>query len=205
MKKNPLNEITKEEIERIFETPGKVRGVVFFTDAKYILEKKGKEGLEKVKEETKRMGHFIDYQKINSFEWYPVGLRVISLLAIKRAFGWSEKEIFEMGNYAPKVSIIVKLLLKYFISLKRSVQEVPRYWRKHYTIGKISCPEFHEDEKWLVIRVEGIKIHPILCVHLRGYFLRIAQYVIKSKKIEIKEVKCIHRGDPYHDFLFNWE
>jgi len=200
-----VSQISKEEIEEIMKHKGEVRGVVFQTDRRFIILKKGEEGLKKVEEETKNLGYPIEYEKVNPLEWYPVGLRVISLIAIKRAFDWQDKDIFEMGNAAPKYSFVVKMLLKYFISLKRSVAEVPNYWRKHFTVGKISCPEFHEDEKWLIIRLEGIKIHPILCTHLAGYFLRIAQYVIRSPKIIIREEKCMFKGDPYHDFLFRWK
>jgi hypothetical protein len=195
----------KEEVEKILQVEGMVRGVVFQTDAQYILEKKGEKGLEKVEKETEKLGCPIKYEKIKPFQWYPIGMRVISLLAAKKAFGWGDEEIFDMGNSAPKFSLIVKMLLKYFVSLKKSFQESPHYWRKHYTVGKIELPEFHEDKKWLIIRLKDIKIHPILCTYLAGYFLRIAQYVIKSPKIEIKEIKCMHRGDPYHDFLFKWK
>lgn len=197
--------ISTQEIEGIMKTPGKVRGAVFQTDARGILAKEGKEGLEKVKEETKNLGCPIDYENVKALEWYPSGLRTISLLATKSALEWSDKEIFDMGNAAPKFSIIVKMLLKYFVSLKKSVSQIPIYWGKHWTIGKISNPEFHEDEKWLIIRLEGVKFHPLYCNYLAGYFLRISQYVIKSPKITIEETKCMHRGDPYHDFLIKWK
>ena len=35
------NQITKEEIKKLMEIPGKVRGVVFLTDLEYVKEKKG--------------------------------------------------------------------------------------------------------------------------------------------------------------------
>ncbi len=200
-----MKAITQREIDSIMQTKGEVRGAVFQTDSQYVLEKKGREGLKQVEEETKKMGHPIDYGSIKSLGWYPAGLRAISLIAIARIFNWGEKEIFDMGNLAPKFSIIVKMLLKYFVSLKKSVSQIPIYWGKHWTAGKISNPELHEDKKWIVIRIEGIKLHPIFCAYEAGYFLRIAQYVIKSPKITIKETKCMHRGDSSHDFLFQWE
>lgn len=194
----------KEEIEKIMATPGKARGVVFTQDMGYILEKGGQAALKKVESETERLGHPIDYMKIKPLAWYPIGLWVAHLLAVKQALNWENKDISDMGNAAPKYSILVKMLLKYFVSLKKSYQESPHYWRKHFTVGHLELPEFHEDEKWLIVRQCDIKIHPITCTLFSGYFLRIAQYVIKSPKITIKEVKCMHRGDPYHDFLFTW-
>lgn len=199
------NQLPGNEIEKAMAVEGEIRGVVFVTDSQYVLKKEGQEVLQKVEETTKKMGYPIKFKDIKPFRWYPVGLYVVFLLAVKKTLAWGDKEIFDMGNAAPKQSVVVKMILKYFVSLKKSVAEISNYWRKHFTIGKISCPEFHEEEKWLIIRMEDIKIHPILCTLLSGYFLRIAQYVIKSPKISIKETKCMFRNDPYHDFLFTWE
>lgn len=199
------NQLPGNEIEKAMAVEGEIRGVVFVTDSQYVLKKEGQEVLQKVEETTKKMGYPIKFKDIKPFRWYPVGLYVVFLLAVKKTLAWGDKEIFDMGNAAPKQSVVVKMILKYFVSLKKSVAEISNYWRKHFTIGKISCPEFHEEEKWLIIRMEDIKIHPILCTLLSGYFLRIAQYVIKSPKINIKETKCMFRNDPYHDFLFTWE
>lgn len=196
--------VDKEKIERIMATPGKARGVVFTQDRGYILEKVGEEALKNVQAETEKMGHPIDYMNIKPLVWYPIGLWVVHLLAVKQALNWGDKEIFEMGNEAPKFSIMVKMLLKYFVSLKKSYQESPHYWRKHFTVGHLELPEFHEDEKWLIVRLGEFKIHPITCTLLAGYFLRIAQYVIKSPQVKIQEVKCVHQGDPCDDFLFTW-
>lgn len=52
--------LTKNEIEDLMKKPGQVRGVVFVTDAKYILNKKGEEGLKKVEEKTKEWGQPIN-------------------------------------------------------------------------------------------------------------------------------------------------
>lgn len=184
---------------------GKARGVVFVEDREYLLSKEGEEALKKVEEATREMGYPIDYAGIKPLEWYPLGLWIVHLLAVKQALNWGDKDIFAMGNAAPKFSIVVKMLLKYFVSLKQSYNQAPHYWRKHFTVGKITLPKFHEEDKWLIVRLEDVKLHPIACALLAGYFLRIGQYVIKSRHITIEEVKCMHRGDPYHDFLFKWQ
>jgi len=194
-----------EEIKKIMEVEGKVRGVVFQTDAEYVRLKKGEEGLKTLEKKTKEFGYPIDYDQVKTMEWYPVGLRVISLLAAKEAFNWGEKEIWDMGNSAPKYSFIVKMLMKYFLSARRSFQESPKYWIKHYNIGKLEAQEFNEKEKYLILRLHNFKIHPILCTYYLGYYLRIAQYVIRSEKITIEETKCMFKGDPYHEFKIKWE
>jgi len=200
-----MKKITKAEIKKLMEIPGKVRGVVFATDLEYVKEKKGERGVGLLKKKIEEWGNPIDYKKVKVTEWYPVGLRAISLLAIKEAFGWGDKEIKDLGNCAPKYSFIVRMLMKSFLSLKRSFEETPKYWTKHYTVGKLEDYEFNDKEKYLVLRLHDFKIHPILCIYYLGYYLRISQYVFESEKITIEETKCMFRGDAYHEFVIRWE
>ena len=112
-------EKNNEEIERLKGLTGEEKGVSFLTDLEYVKSKKGEEGIKALEEETKKLGCPIRYKEIQSTKWYPIGQRVVSLLAAQRAFGWGEKEIFEMGNTAPKRSLIVRMLMKYLISVKK--------------------------------------------------------------------------------------
>ncbi len=197
--------MTKEEITKLIKVPGKVRGQPFITDIEYLKNKVGEEGVVLLKKKIKEWGDLFDYEKIETMEWYPIGFRVLSLLAIKETFNWGDKEIFDLGNAAPKHSFIVKLLMKYFLSPLRTFQESPKYWEKHYNIGGVECVELNEKKKYGIVRVKNFKIHPIFCIFHRGYFLRLAQYVLKSDKITIEETKCMFKEDPYHEFLIKWE
>ncbi len=200
-------QLTKEEIQRLIEIPGKARGQVFLTDWEYIREKKGKEGINLLKEKMGLLGNPMDYEKIKTFEWYPVGLRAVSLLVIKEVFGFGDREISEMGNLAPKHSFIVRLIMKHFLSVSKAFQESPHYWEKHYTIGKLEAVELNEREKYLILRLKDFKVHPVLCTYFfeDGYFLRIGQYVLKSPRVTSEETKCMFRGEPYHECLIKWE
>ena len=197
--------LTKTEIENLIKAPGQVRGVVFNTDAEYVLREKGEEELRRVEEKTKEWGCPIDYKNIRNMEWYPVGLRVVSLLAIKTVFNWDDEKIKDMGHSAPSHSFVVKLLMKYLLTLKQTYEKSPGYWTKHYTVGELKTPEHNEKEKYLVIRLKEYKFHPIICIYFQGYFQRIAQYVIKSEKFTTEETKCMHRGDLYHEFVVHWQ
>jgi hypothetical protein len=81
-----MDEIKKEELDKLMKIEGEVRGVVFQTDAKYVLEKEGEEGLKKLEERVKGLGYPIDYRKGEALDSHPIGLRVISLLLIKDTF-----------------------------------------------------------------------------------------------------------------------
>ena len=199
------NQISTEEIKNLMKLPGKVRGVVFQTDAEYVKEKKGEKGLELVKKTLKKIGCPIDYEKIKATGWYSVGLRVISLLIIKDVFNWSDKEIETMGNAAPKYSFIVRLLMKYFLTFPMSYKQSPVYWKKHYTVGELEAPDYNLQKKYYIIRLKKFKIHPILCAYLGGYFVRIGQFVLKGSDFKVKETKCMFSGDSYHEFLITWK
>ncbi len=126
---------------------------------------------------------------------------------IKDTFDWPDKEISNIGNAAPKYSFIVKMLMRYFISLDRGIKETSKYWEKHYSFGRLEPYKFSEKEKYVIMRLYDFKVHPILCTYLfeDGYFMRIGQYMTKGKDFSSKEIKCMHKGDPYHECLITWK
>lgn len=198
--------LDKKTIEEILKIEGKVRGAVFQTDAKYVLEKKGEEGLKMVEAEIKKIGQPISYGKeIMVTGWYPLSWRLFSLLTIQKVFNWGEKEIFEMGNSAPKYSFIVKTLLRYFVSLKKTFTESSKYWKEHYSVGELEAPEINIKRKYVVLRLKDFKIHPILCIYLKGYFKAVAQLVVRTENMTIEETKCIFKDNSYHEFVISWE
>lgn len=198
--------INQEEIKKILEIKGSVRGAVFQTDAQYVLEKQGNEGLKKLEDIVAQTGQPIKYNKeVRATSWYPLNWRILSLLCIKDAFNWDDEEIFKMGLSAPKYSFIVKTLLRYFVSLEKTFAESSKYWREHYTVGSLEAPEINIEGKRLVIRLNDFEAHPILCSYFKGYFRAIANLVVKTNKMTIREDKCTFRGDQSHEFTIEWE
>lgn len=200
-----MEKITREEIKKLTEIPGKIRGQVFFTDFEYVKQIKGEKEANRLKEKMEEWGNPINYEKIKIAEWYPVGLRAVSLLIIKETFSWDDKEIEELGKSAPKLSFIVKTLMNFFLSIKRSFQESPNYWRKHYLIGELIPAEINEEKKYFYLHLKNFKVHPIICIYLTGFFCTIASFVLKTTKVKCKETKCVFKGDGYHEFLIRWE
>lgn len=199
-------ELTKELAKKLMEIKGEVKGVVFKTDAEYILKEKGEEGLRKVEEEIKKLGYVIDYQKVKAMDFYPVGLRAISLLAIKKVFNFDDEKIKEMGLFATKTSLMVKILMKFFLSIQRVfLVEAPRLWKKHWTQGELIPVELNEEKKYSIIKVRGFSLHPIHCKYLEGYFSGILKMLVKSSEITCQETKCTFKGDKEHEFLIKWK
>lgn len=202
-----MNQILdKKVIQDLMKIEGEARGVVFKTDAEYVLKEKGEEGLKKLEEELEKLGQPINFKEIKTMAFYPIGLRAVSLLAIKKVFGFNDEKIKEIGLFATKTSLIIKLFVRYFLSVQRVfMKEAPRLWAKHYTIGELNTVELNEEKKYGIIRLKGIDIHPIVCCYLEGYFCGILHLILKSSRITSIESKCTFRGDEYHEFLLKWE
>jgi len=202
-----MEETKKEEIKRLMEIEGQVRGVVLKTDAAYVLAEKGEGWLKKIEEEIEKLGHPLNYQKIKSMDFYPVGLRVLSLLAIKKTLNFDDEKIKDMGLVATKKSLIIKLFVRYFLSVERVFfQEAPRIWQKHWTRGTLVPVELSEEKKYGLLRLKDFDLHPLYCsVYLCGYFPGILQMLVKSPKITCQETKCSFKGDGWHEYLLKWE
>ena len=194
----------KETADRIMKFSAKVLGMGLETHGKYIEEREGKKGLKKIEEKMKKLGYPLKFEEIKTFKYYPVGLADLVIIVAKEIFNWTEKDIFEMGNVAPKYSLFTKILAKYFLNLEQTTKEIPKYWRKHFTEGELEI-ELHKKEKNAIVHLEYNITHPLVCIFFAGYFLRIATYVIKSPKINIKETRCQFKGDSYHEFLISWQ
>ena len=197
--------VGKEEVEKIVQNKGNVRGEVFRTDATFIQKKKGEEGLMAVEKEMAELGYPVIFKEIKAGGWYPESLSVLTILVAKDLFNWTEKDIFEMGNSVPKYSFIVKTLMGYFLSFKRFMAEVPKYWKKHFDFGELEVAKFDEEKKYVILREKGYKFHPLMCLYHAGYYQEITKYIIKSEKITIEETKCMFKGDPYHEYVIRWE
>lgn len=194
--------LDKKSIDELLAVPGEVKGVVFQTDANYVLKNKGEEGLKLLEEKTNELGLPINYREASALKSYPIGLRVISLILIKDTFNWNEKDIRKMGYEAPKTSFIVKLLMKFFISFVRLMQEVPKYWKEHYTVGRLDVVKVDDSKKEAILNLVEIKIHPIFCKYLEGYFEKIYEFSTEGKKGECKETECIFNGSSCHRYEF---
>lgn len=196
-------ELTKETAKKLMKIKGGVRGEVFITDREFVLSKKGKEGLKRVEEGLENLGYPIKYKEIDAMTFYPIGLRALSLLAIKKVFNWGDKKIEETGADAPKISLIIKLFMQFFLSMQQVVNQASKMWGKHYTVGNLVPVELNEEEKFVIARLEDLDLHPIFCSYLGGYLAKIVEMVTKTPT-SFQETKCAFRGDEFHEYVIKW-
>jgi len=199
-------ELNKELADKLMAMPGEARGVVFKTDGEYILKEKGEAELKKLEEELTALGYPIDYKKIGTLAFYPIGLRILSLLAIKKVFSFDDDKIKELGSFASRTSLMIKLFINYFLSIKKVFfEEAPKIWRKHYSVGEFIPVELNEEEKYGIIQIKNYQFHPIFCLYLGSYLCGFFQMLIKSPSITFEETKCPFRGDEYHEYTIKWK
>ena len=111
--------ITKEEAERIMKEGGKVRGLTLKTDADYIIEKEGKEGLKRVEERLKELGYPIKFKNFSSFGWYSLPLSAIIITVMVEVFDWDDSAIFDLAYTAPLNTTVSKMMLERLLNLER--------------------------------------------------------------------------------------
>ena len=196
-----MNEIINKEIAgKLMQIEGKAKGSVFINDMDYVLKKEGEEAIERIEEAAKELGYDISLDKFNAEKWYPIGLRVILLLLIKKTLNWEDFEIRKMGKEAVESSLVLKLSIKLLRSLKKFVKEAPSYWKRYYTIGKLKLVSINEKEGSGIFRLEDFKVHPILCgVYLEGLFEKLYQ-LIMGERGRCKHTKCVFKDSPYCEY-----
>ena len=195
----------KKEISQLLRTKGKFRGNILKTDASYLMEKYGREGIIKAEEEMKKLGVDIKYNEIESAKLYPIGWRAISLIAIKKAFKLDKKGLSDMGYSAPRNSFLVKVVLQYFASVEKTFIEMGKYWGKHYTVGKLENKEIDLDKKYVEFDLINFKLHPYFCIYFQGYCKSIAEMILKGEEVKAREKKCIFKGDPCDKIVITWK
>ncbi len=193
----------KEEIKKIMEIPGNVKGAVILADLGYIKRKLGQEGLDKIEGTLADLGYLLEFNKVLPFHDYREAYTISLYIILRELFNWSQEDIEKMGEDSAKMSAVMKFLMK-FVPFSKIVEEIPKYWSQHFDFGSLEV-ESNEVEKYVKMRINGYHFHPLACAHQKGYFLTIARFSINATDISVEEVKCTHNGDPYHEYLITWK
>lgn len=195
--------ITKEELNKFMQIEGEVRGLSFFEDKDYILKKKGEKGLEKIQDIITKSGSDFEFKKIKRMEMYPLGLQALILEAIKRGFQYTEEDFQEMGIKEAKSSPLIRIFIKYFVSLEKLIPVVSRMWRMYFSVGDLEVEEINRKEKHIILRIKNWKLSPHNCQILKGYLSTLLKMIVNTP-VSAEERKCFFRGDNYHEYVLSW-
>lgn len=198
--------ISQDIAGKLKDVKGEVRGMSIKSHGDFILKEKGKEGLEKLEQMMAELGFPMKHEKIQSWEFYPIGMEVVELLAIKKLFDFNDEKIEEIGSFESISSLVIRIFLRHFISLKTMAEQAPVIWGKYYTVGSLKVEEMSEEKRYAILVLKDFNIHPIYCFHLKGYLSSVLKMVVGGK-VTCQETKCFFQGggrDRCHEFLFKW-
>ena len=180
----------------------KCRVLTFLPNLEYIKLKRGEEGVKSVMLELWKRGYHYDFRKMKKTDWVPVVVRKEFLEVVMDVLGWDERNIYEMGLNAPRISPVIKLFFGLFLSMERAFKAAPDMWKAHYSSGTLRVGEYRDGHGTIIL--ENFDISPIFCEYLKGYFTGVAK-LTKAKNLRVEETKCTFKGDEYHEYTFDWK
>ena len=195
--------ISKEETEKLMSLEGEVKGMGMKTHAEFVLREEGKEGLKKLEQAMGKAGYPVKFKELKEMAFFPLGMEALVLELMQRLFNYDDKKFQEIGKFHTKLSLVTKLFMKYFFSLEMMAKQVPKIWDRYFTVGKQRLVDWDKDKKYIIVRVENFKFHPLHCQILIGTLSTTLGMIVKSE-VTCQETKCVYRGDQYHEFLVKW-
>jgi len=194
----------EDKTKELLAFEGRVRAEIVLNHIEYIKKKEGAGGLKKLEKRLEEAGVPLDFKKANPLDFVKEGVSVLLIVASKEVFFWEEKDVFEMGRVAPQLSLSLKMLAQNFVDPKRLFEESPTYWNNLFDFGELEPVRYTDKYKNAVLRIKGYKTHPLVCTYHAGYLQGITELVLKSKKVSVKETKCVYKGDSYNEYRLSW-
>jgi hypothetical protein len=195
----------KTELQKVLNLKiGNVRGVSLNSDTlKPIEALAGAGALEKIQTKLTQLGFDIDINHFKSYEWYPAGYEAALLLVAAHLYGWSEDDIDKLGRVSTRGSMFSAIMMR-FTSVEAMLRGGPEYWRKHYDYGEFVPIGHSEGEHSITFQIKGASIHPILEIHVRGYFKGLIELATGSENVVLQANKSAAQGDEYSEYTISW-
>lgn len=198
----PPSSFTKEAIGQWADLPGEVRGMGLKADLEYVFETKGALALQQVEDAMAAMGYPITRSSIRAMAFYPFVHSPVVELGIKDTLHFSEEDFYEMGRYSTKVSIFLKIMAKYFLSVRAAITYATKMWNEYYTQGRIQAVEVNERDRRIILRAVDFETTDPGWHIIRGYFAQTAQMIVGNK------VRCAMHAcpdlAPCTEFVITW-
>lgn len=195
--------LNRKIAEKLMKKEGEGRGFILKNDATFVRARKGKAGLKELEKELEKVGCPINYKGIRSLNFYPVSWRAISLLAMKKVFGWGDEEFRELGRFILGGSLIVRVYARFFHSVEAVVKKAPQMWREYFTVGELTAPDYNEEKRYVIIEIKDLDFDPVFCRAMEGYLTTIVGMVVKAE-VKCHETKCTFEGQDRHQFKITW-
>lgn len=195
----------KKEVERLSALLGQERGIDYNNMYRVIKAIKGEEGIQEIKKALNEINFEIpDDKKYNDYAYIPEGLSWILYVAAVKTFNWSEKDIEELGGKLVLSSPMLRILIKYFLSLEKTIKRAVESWRKKSTVSSLELVNFDKKNKKMTLRLTNYDMHSTVCSLLMGSYTKVVELASGSKNVKARESKCAFQGDSFHEFIITW-
>ena len=197
--------VSKQEVEEFMRSGRKTRGAIIKNAGKFVLDKKGEDGLNKLEVEMEKLGYKIKFEEFTEVNLYSLGETILCLVLIKRLFNFTDEDFQELGRRTSKISVVARMAMRSLaaISLKQIITKFPETWSKMNPIGELTVTNLDEKGRSLTLRVDNCDTHPIQCQIMIGAFSSLFR-IILGKEVSCTETKCIYKQDDCHEFLVKW-
>jgi hypothetical protein len=195
----------QELADIVMSAEGNVKGETILNNINYIKSEEGEDTVDVIFGEMKKVGYPLEFDKIIQQNWYKESYNVLINLVMKNTFKWNDDDIFNSGRGAARISFFLKTMLRYLVSPTVLVNNASKYWKKQLNFGKLNVIETDEENKKIIVGVEGYDKSSVSCIYQAGYFVELIGYSLKNKEnLQIEETKCIYAGDSYHEYTVTW-
>ncbi len=191
--------------KELIQKEGNVKGSQIKSILKCIEKKEGNDGFKRLKEELKKYNLSFNINNINPLDWINEGESVFIILLAKEIFNWSDEDMFEIGMEAGKISFLLGIFTRYFVSVDAVYAGAPDYWKKHFDFGKVEMVELDKEKGIMKFRVYGYDYDRSVCKFFHsGYFYSLAAISIETKNLKVEETVCIFDGGSYNEYIISW-
>ncbi len=188
------------------ESSGKIRGEIILDHIRYIEEKEGSAGLEKLKEKLTGIGVDIDFNNINPTDWISVNVSFLIIIIAKDLFRWSDEDVFAMGLFTPRFPLGLRILVQTVMIPEKLFRELPVYWRNIFNFGYLNPFDYNEDLQRAKISITEFQSpHPIINEYLKGFIKGLVDFMLKEKDISVEQTKSTHKGEDGDEYVIYWE
>jgi len=195
--------ITKAEIEEMKKRKGESRGMNIKSMFDYTYDKYGEKGVKKVEKRMADWDYPIKRSTVKPMSYYPLFVNFLFVAAVQESFNLNSKQLQEMGKVMFKFNLFTKLFMKYFVSIEMMAKQLPKMFRKHYTVGRFIMYKFSVKDRYAIFRGYLKMDQRHSDIH-RGYITQAAEMVLKQP-VTSKQTKNIFKGDPYNEYILRWK
>ena len=177
------------------------RGGVLLTRVLFVKKKFGQDGIRKIRSEILKLGYNPpDPENIKIAAWYPNRYNIAFLKAFKETYG--DKQFVRLAKNSPfeKVGFVTHFV-KWPDNPRELIENSGELWSLFYDFGKIGGEMTGERDAKL--RGYDISDDPVFCEYLTYYFESLMEKITKSK-VDVKHIKCTHRGGEHEEWLMQW-